>query len=128
MEDAASSEPLEGPARTSRRVLDTGADVARVGAAGSPSQRAQNWMRSRPSRSAAEEGSRMSGVTRHASQWRSVRVQPLSMYSPSCGFRSARSDVCERRRNGRWLRSSPVERTSLELALVYEELGDDVVG
>ena len=45
-------------------------------------------MRGRASRWGRAGGSRMRGVTWHESQWRSVSVQPLSMYSPSCEERS----------------------------------------
>ena len=60
--------------------------VVEIVPSGPPSHSAQNWMRSsgRPRARASAGGSRMSGVERQISQCRSVRVQPLSMYSPSC--------------------------------------------
>jgi hypothetical protein len=67
----------------------TGADTvvgAGTGAArpvGDPSHRAQNWIRSLPAAEADPAGSRMSGVVWQVSQWRSVNVHPLSIYSPS---------------------------------------------
>lgn len=58
---------------------------------GPPSQRAQNWMGVRPSLRARAAGSRMRGVALHWSQCRSVRVHPLSIYSPNCRVSSALS-------------------------------------
>lgn len=58
---------------------------------GPPSQRAQNWMGVRPSLRAKAAGSRMRGVALHWSQCRSVRVHPLSIYSPNCRVSSALS-------------------------------------
>lgn len=50
---------------------------------GPPSHNAQNWIGTLPSFAAKAEGSLISGVVLHTSQWRSVSVHPLSMYSPS---------------------------------------------
>jgi hypothetical protein len=73
---ASKDAPLEPP--------NAGAGLA-DDASGPPSQSAQNWIRSFgcPRRRASAGGSRIRGVERHISQCRSVRVQPLSIYSPS---------------------------------------------
>ena len=51
---------------------------------GPPSHIAQNAIGSRPAFSAWCGGSRINGVMRQVEQGEAVRVQPFSMYSPSC--------------------------------------------